>query len=180
LTPDIGCDEFSSNHITVPVSLRGGWNMISNPVVSQAGQDSVRTLYPEAMFPYAFSFTPSSGYEQQTVLEKGKGYWEKFGSVGMQFPSGDMRLLDTLEVQAGWNMIGSISVPLDTGMVVALPSGLRTSAWFSYAGSYAAADTLLPGSAYWVKAAFQGRFVFAGPPPTKAEEISLHADSRAR
>jgi hypothetical protein len=64
-------------------------------------------------------------------------------------------------------MVGSISVPVDTGSVVALPSGLRSSLWFGYAGGYAAVDTLVPGASYWVKSRIAGRFVLRGLPPVQ-------------
>jgi hypothetical protein len=159
LTPDIGSDEFSDGHITVSVPLASGWNLIANPVERPSGSDSVRQLFPGALFPYAFAFSSASGYILHRVMEPGRGYWEKFGAPATAGLSGEIRLVDTIDVEAGWNMIGSNSVPVDTSAIVDVPAGLRASDWFGFTGGYAAVDTLLPGFGYWVKAAFPGRFI---------------------
>jgi hypothetical protein len=165
VAPDIGSDEFGAGHITVTVPLLTGWNMIASPVLAAAGGDSVRRLFAGALAPYAFAFSPSSGYEQHFIMENGKGYWEKFAMAGSAYPAGNMLLTDTIYVDQGWNMVGSISVPVDTGSVVALPAGIKSSSWFAYAGGYAATDSLIPGRAYWIKASAAGRFILQGPPP---------------
>jgi hypothetical protein len=166
-TPDIGCDEFDATQMTVAVPLLAGWNMIANPVLAASGGDSVRALFPGALSPYAFAFSPSTGYHQQMVLAPGRGYWEKFSVAGFAYPSGDMLLQDTMDVEQGWNMVGSIGVPVDTAAIVTIPSGLRASFWFGYAGGYAAVDTLVPGGAFWVKASVAGKVVLQGSPPVQ-------------
>jgi hypothetical protein len=166
-TPDIGCDEFGPTQMAVAVPLLAGWNMIANPVISAPGRDSVRTLFAPSLFPYAFAFSPVSGYQQRLVMSNGRGYWEKFPAAGFAYPSGNMLLLDTIAVEQGWNMVGSIGVPVDTASVLAIPAGLRASLWFGYAGGYAAVDTLVPGRAFWVKASTAGRFILQGAAPAQ-------------
>lgn len=163
VTPDMGADEFAGNSITVPVALQEGWNMISSPVDRAAGADSVGMLFPSALLSYAFAFSPVSGYRQDRVLAPGAGYWEKFGAAGTEYVGGGLRAADSIQVQAGWNMVGGISFAVDTATVVSVPPGIRSSHWFAYNGSYSAATTLAPGRAYWVKSAAAGLFILMSP-----------------
>jgi hypothetical protein len=166
-TPDIGADEFSSTTTLVNVSLAAGWNMISKPVTTAA--DSVRQLYPNAQFAYAFSFSGSGGYQQRFRMENGVGYWEKFNAPEVNGITGFPRPSDSVTVVAGWNMVGTVSGPVDTSTITSSPAGIRSSQWFGFSGGYAPAAVLTPGAAYWVKASAAGKFWFAsGPVPQVA------------
>lgn len=143
--------------LTVGIPLTGGWNMISNPVVTAA--DSVTDLFPTSSFPYAFAFNPASGYNQQGRLLNGVGYWGKFPAAVTQNVSGDGLGLDSIPVAAGWNMIGSLSTSVDTSTIVEVPSGIVSSQYFGYNAGYTASSTIQPGKAYWVKASAAGTLV---------------------
>ncbi len=147
---------------TVTVNMMQGWNMISNPVT--VSNDSVRQLFPQSTFDYAFAFTPGAGYIQRYTMDNGVGYWEKFPTASGQTIIGTERTRDSLDVVAGWNMVGTISSPVDTGSIVSVPAGLRGSDWFGFGPSgYVAVPQLVPGNAYWVKSNGPGRFVLASP-----------------
>ncbi|GEM_PF-3269712 len=174
--PDIGADEFSSTHLTVTVPLTAGWNLISNPVIRSAGEDSLRLLFPSTLFPYAFSFSNVAGYQQSNVMSVGAGYWGKFSSAGSNYIGGDVLAVDTMDVQSGWNMIGSISYSVDTSTITSVPAGIRSSLWFGYAGGYSASSSVQPGRAYWVKANSAGQFILSGG----AAFVSTPAEGTAR
>jgi hypothetical protein len=147
----------ASSTTTINVSLAAGWNIISNPVTNPIPGDSVRQLYPTSMNAYAFEF--SGGYVQRFRLANGKGYWEKFPAAIVNPITGSARASDTLNVVAGWNMVGSITCPVDTGTIVSIPAGLRSSNWFGYSSGYTPVTQIIPGRAYWVKANGAGKFV---------------------
>jgi hypothetical protein len=141
--------------VEVGVHLSAGWNMVSNPVETPG--DSVRQLYPTSLFEYAFGFDPTQGYLQRGRLAAGTGYWAKFPAAVVNTITGDMRTRDTVGIQAGWNMLGSMSAPVDTAAVVWIPAGLRASEWFGYGPSgLAPVAQLSPGKAYWIKATGPG------------------------
>lgn len=144
-------------NVSFSISLAEGWNMISNPVT--VANDSVRVLYPTSAFNYAYSF--NGAYVQDYTMENGTGYWEKFSSAITQHLTGMPILRDTLNVLSGWNMVGTISNPVDTGTIVSVPPSLRGSLWYGYNGAYFVAPLLIPGQAYWVKANSAGQFVLA-------------------
>lgn len=149
----------------ITTTVAAGWNMISNPVTT--ADDSVTQLFPTSSFPYAFAFVGGAGYQQRYVMENGPGYWGKFpGSATVPF-TGTPRLLDTVDVLSGWNMVGSVSAAVDTP-IASIPPGIQTSAWYGFSGGYNEVGTLLPGKGYWVKAGQAGSFILAsGPVPAR-------------
>lgn len=153
--------------LTTPIA---GWNIIANPVSSPIPGDSVRQLFGQALFPYAFKFVPGSGYQQEYIMANGLGYWEKFpaspSQVGIQGTP-----LNSLGVPvvAGWNLIGSISVVVDTAYVNANSGGIVTSAYYGFNGSYGSGDAqLIPGKGYWVKTNAAGTLNLGTPGPAEA------------
>ncbi len=152
-------------HIVDPTDVRSvpilaGWNMISNPMT--VANDSVRALYPTSSFAYAYAF--SGGYLQRSTLTNGVGYWGKFPSASTQPIVGIPRTSDSISVITGWNMVGTISDPVDTSTIVSIPGGLRVSSWFGYGVSgYTPATQLVPGKGYWVRSSGVGKFVLTSP-----------------
>ena len=148
---------------SVDVAISSGWNMISNPVTSL--NDSVTSLFPTSLLSYAYAFNPSAGYVSSFVLTNGVGYWGRFPGPAAQTIRGMRRTADSIRVISGWNMVGTISNPVDTSAVVSNPPGLRLSSWFGFGQSgYNAVTQLLPGRAYWVRCSSAGTFVLTSPP----------------
>ncbi len=159
--------------VNVNVSIAAGWNMISNPVTNPVPGDSVRQIFPSSLNPYAFEFVPGSGYAQRFRMENRKGYWGKFPLATTNTITGTPRTRDSLNVVSGWNMVGSISNPVDTSTIVSIPPGLRTSNWFGYAAGYSPVTQLTPGKGFWVKANGIGKFVLANPPLSGPAKVQV-------
>lgn len=147
-------------NFTLGVQVLSGWNMISNPV--STSHDSLHQLYPTASPPFAFAFEPSLGYVQRLVLERGRGYWAKFPAAVPNPVSGNPVLADSFAVNAGWNMIGSISVPVPAASITSIPSGIIAGQFYGYNGTITAASTIEPGKAYWVKVNSGGVLILSG------------------
>ncbi len=143
--------------LSVVATYGTGWDMISNPVAAPV--DSVRALFPASDLSYAFAFLPGAGYQQSATMETGRGYWAKFSAPGSSDIAGALVLADTVPVAAGWNMIGSISVPVDTAEIIGVPPGIIGSVYFGYAPGYVADAAVRPGRAYWVKARAAGEII---------------------
>jgi hypothetical protein len=141
------------------VALRSGWNLLSNPVTTPS--DSVRQLFPNSVFSYAFAFSQSAGYQQQYRLVNGAGYWGKFPFDHANNIAGDPRTVDSIAVLSGWNLIGSISSPVDTSTIVSVPSGIRQSNYFGYNNGYTADPVIIPGMGYWVKVSSNGWLILS-------------------
>ncbi len=147
----------TSTNVLVNVPISAGWNLVSNPII--ADNDSVSRLFPNASFNFAYAFAAGSGYEEQYRVQKGVGYWEKFPVSATNLMTGLPILADTIQMTEGWNIIGSISFPVDTSEIVTVPSNLRASAFFGFSGSFSPVAIIEPGNAYWVKAFGSGSFI---------------------
>lgn len=142
--------------ITVGVSLMDKWNMISVPVIP--ADSAVSSIYPGAAS-NAFSFSTAGGYASRTFLRHGIGYWLKFNSSHTQSITGVPILSDTLDVEVGWNMMGSISQSFPVTQITSLPGGIVTSQFYGYGGTYTTSDSIVLGKSYWVKVNQPGKLV---------------------
>ncbi len=168
---------------SVAISLQQGWNLISNPVTREAGDDSVHYLFPTATYPYGFAFVPGVGYQQQFTMANRVGYWVKFPDVGNAVIFGSLRESDTITVVKGWNLVGSISVAVDTTTIISDPPENRISPWFGYFGALTPVEQILPGYAYWVKAETTGVFILGETVLSQkqsSQESELHDAVRRR
>jgi len=145
---------------SVSVPVLSDWNMISNPVANPVPDDSAKHLYP-TLLSQVFRF--DNGYLAGNVMENGVGYWGKFPAAVAQPIIGTPLTTDSISVAAGWNMVGSISNPVDTATIAQVPGGLKGSAWYGFNAGYVPTSSLVPGKAYWIKANVAGKFVLANP-----------------
>ncbi|MGA9115866.1 MAG: T9SS type A sorting domain-containing protein [Bacteroidota bacterium] len=141
---------------SLTMAVHQGWNMISVPL--RVADYAKISVFPTAISP-AFMF--SNGYVQKDTLEDGCGYWVKFEDPESLNVGGTSIMHDSIDVAAGWNMIGMISYPVLTAEVVAVPPCSVLSLYYGYRqpGGYYDEDTLRPGRAYWAKVAQAGKLV---------------------
>ncbi|MBI3193168.1 MAG: choice-of-anchor J domain-containing protein [Ignavibacteriae bacterium] len=144
--------DLSKGEASASMNVALGWNMISIPVITPEKQKSI--LFPTASSE-AFAF--QGGYSAQETLSCGIGYWLKFPSSQTITLTGEPRLVDTLDVVAGWNMIGSITTPVNVADISSFPPNILASQFFSYQAGYNSEDTLNPGKGYWVKVDTDGK-----------------------
>jgi len=148
--------------MTVPpasfdLPLHGRWNLVSIPV--EVGTDSVSALLPTAT---SNAFRYAGGrYEYGSTMKHGTGYWLTFPPSGnIQF-SGIPITDDTIDVNAGWNLIGTLGGPISPSWITSTPPGIVTSNFWGYDGAYFVAATLTPGNGYWVKANQSGKLILS-------------------
>ncbi|MDI6765294.1 MAG: FG-GAP-like repeat-containing protein [Bacteroidota bacterium] len=145
------------NSVSLPpitVSLNNRWNLLSVPL-------TVKDLKKTTLFPTAISeaFAFQGIYMAETTLTYGKGYWMRFNSSQFINIYGNHRLEDTLDVSEGWNLIGSISLPIPAATITSNPPGIVTSNFFGYNNAYLIIDTLYPGKGCWVKSNQNGKLI---------------------
>jgi hypothetical protein len=130
-------------------TYRDGWNMISIPLQKD-------TVY--SCFSSVYSFDGSK-YTKAESMENGRGYWGKPDWQQVRY-EGDSILADTIAVTKGWNLIGSISVPVPTTSITSLPEGIVISGYYGFeGGGYYAIAAIIPGRAYWVKVNQDGMII---------------------
>lgn len=142
--------------------MHSGWNHLSVPLTVSSLLAS--DLYPTAVSP-AYRFLPLLGYLSTDTLVNGVGYRVKFAFPETLTVSGDLPMRDTVEVSAGWNLIGSISLPVPADSILQIPPGIVVSEYYGDGDglgnqdTYTVADTLWPSGAYWIKVWADGRLV---------------------
>jgi hypothetical protein len=156
--------------IEVADSVLTGWNMISLPVTDPVPDDSAKHVFP-TIASRVFQF--SNGYVRGDTLGNGIGYWGKFPNATTQLITGTARTRDSISVSTGWNMVGSISTPIDTSTIVSVPAGLRSSNWFGYTQGYFPVGQITPGKGYWVKSSGAGKFVFGSSRIAGASKVEV-------
>jgi hypothetical protein len=153
---------------TIVTSHHALWNMISNPLFM--GNDSVQSLFRTSLFSYAFTYVIRTGYAQRSILEPGQGYWLKYPAIATDTLTGIPMTVDSIVVSSGWNMVGSISDPVDTSQIISIPQGIILSQFFDYQLGYVAAQTIEPGKAYWIKVNEPGILILQSGTATKVKK----------
>ncbi|MBI3194663.1 MAG: T9SS type A sorting domain-containing protein, partial [Ignavibacteriae bacterium] len=131
---------------TILVSIADRWNLLSVPL-------SVPDYRKSSLFSSATSlaFAYEGTYVEKETLANGVGYWMKFTGVQNVGVVGNVHQYQSIPVNEGWNLVGSISDPLAVNMIASNPGGIVTSDFFEYKGGYSSSDTIHPGKGYWVK-----------------------------
>lgn len=164
-----------TNQVNTTVAVAGGWNLVSVPLRVNDYRKVI--LYPTSDSD-AFRF--ESGYVATDTLESGAGYWLKFLSPQDVQMTGALVTTDTIDVRDGWNIIGSISVVALPADVLPIPPATIQSSFYGFRpqGGYIAADTLKPGTGYWVKVHPGGQVVIR--PGLSARPLSKQTTSIPR
>jgi len=150
---------FDSLASVVSVALRSSWNLLSVPV--EVENSALVHLFPSAISS-AFAFS-DPGYSRVDTLVPNRGYWVKFDTAQSVFFAGRVLLAETVDVRAGWNLLGTLTREIPVSTIITDPPGLVTSAWFEYgAAGYTPSATLRPGRGYWVKLSGVGRVLLRG------------------
>jgi hypothetical protein len=162
---------FGVLQINVPFTPHQGWNIVSVPVLAA-------DYRPAVLFPGALSgATGFHGFYQLCdTVANGDGYWMKFGPPAPLMLTGGIRIGDTINVHAGWNLIGTPSGTVAASGVSTLGTQLD-SYFFGFAGAYAIEDVLVPAHGYWVKVTTDGQLVLI-PSGSEVDRSEAKAASR--
>ncbi len=144
------------------------WNLVSLPV--KPADPRKATIFSTASSA-AFAFEGISGYVAKDSLFESNGYWIKYNSETNVTFMGYTRNTDTVEVTAGWNLVGSLTKAISVVNVVTDPSGILASDFFGYNVGYAFSDSLKPSKGYWVKVSQDGKLILQSVVVTGARNI---------
>lgn len=147
------------NHFS-PEKIYGvsdGWNLLSLPrLVPDRNRHSV---YPSAI---SNAFAYAGAYHRIDTLSIGPGFWLKFPSIQNIFIDGTVVTGDTIDLSAGWNIVGALTTSVPVNGVEQIPVGIVSSGYYSYGGAgYQIADSLVPHHGYWVRTNAGGKLVLA-------------------
>jgi uncharacterized protein (TIGR02145 family) len=144
------------------VRVRAGWNLMSLPARPLDG--SRASLFPTASTA-AYVYDSVGGYLAQDTLGRGTGFWLHFDSEQTIMIPGVTTVKDSLHVQRGWNLVGSLSLPVGVGEVQTIPPDIFADRFMEFVQGvgYRPADTLKPGVGYWVNMSQEGLIVLGVP-----------------
>ncbi|GJQ63770.1 MAG: hypothetical protein SCALA702_28230 [Melioribacteraceae bacterium] len=125
--------------------VNAGWNIVSVPLEVENGS-------PANLFPSASSsvFGFDAGYFVEDTLQNGAGYWLKYPAETWIGISGFEVENKTVEVTAGWNLIGFFENPIQVSNISAVNNSIA-SPFYAFNGGYEVVDILSPGKGYWLK-----------------------------
>lgn len=154
----------------VNFQVDNGWNVLSVPFLMP--DNHLSELFPPAV---SSAYSYSGNYTANDTLTLGKGYWIRFSGRPYVTLNGGQVDADSVPVTEGWNLIGSISTPLDAAQIASVPGGLVTSQFFGYTNGYSTANVIMPGKGYWVKLDQAGTLLLAPPArqPSAAGRIRI-------
>ena len=150
-----------ASHHNYSLSVQKGWNLLSLPV--KVLDPRTTTLFSTATSP-AFAYN-GYGYSETDSIQNGTGFWLKFNTAQSVDMNGDSLLQDTIDVVAGWNMIGAIVKSISVSSIIQSPADNVASGYFGYTSSYLVVDTLKPRIGYWVKIKQDGKLILTSPTP---------------
>lgn len=142
---------------SISLSINKGWNLVSLPLLVE--ESRIDSLFTNTT---SFAFSYNATYIQTDSLKKGIGYWLKFDSTLNFNIIGNEILTDTIDVVAGWNLIGSVSQPISISSIQTIPDGIISTSFYGYDKSYITVNTILPGRGYWIKVNSNGKLILKG------------------
>jgi fibronectin type 3 domain-containing protein len=144
------------------VTLTEGWNLASVPLEAQ--DPTFGSVLPACRS--GFRFRSRTGYRpiaEGDSLGAGQGGFFKC-SAATDTVRGTRPPAQTVEVEAGWNVVGAFADTTGAGSIASEPAGIVASPFFGFAPTegYREAPALAPTEGYWVKAAEAGTLVYGG------------------
>jgi hypothetical protein len=158
------------------VVLADGWNLVSVPADAEA--PSFERVLPACES--GFDFAQGDGYRSiapdEPLLAGEAGFFNC--SPVTDTLRGERAGARTVEVEAGWNIVGAFGDSTIVANVTSEPGGIVSSGFIGYGRTqgYAEVDRLAPTAGYWVKASESGTLVYGGASP--AAEPALAASAR--
>ena len=150
---------FTSTSFTWHYYTSQGWNLASLPInVSDFRTSFLYPLASSAVFEYR------GNYQSVDTIKCGTGFWIKFDQEETIPIKGIPITDDTIDVIEGWNLIGSVGIPILVSSIISEPGEMVTSAFFKYDGNYNVSDTISPGDGYWVKVDRDGKLYISSTP----------------
>jgi hypothetical protein len=145
--------------IEIIIDYQSDWNLVGLPL--EVDNASYTYLFPESIEGTLYSF--DDGYNLETSLIQGEGYWLRFGEAGSINISGLSINELTLSFSEGWNLISGISTPLNISDIQD-PGGIIISGtiYGFTSDGYSNTENIEPGKGYWIKTNYSGSITLIG------------------
>ena len=141
--------------VTLEIDNDEGWNLVGLPL--EVENSSFVILFPESIEGTLYSF--DDGYNLETSLTQGEGYWLRFDEVGSTTIDGTPINELTISLNEGWNLISGLSEDVSISSV-SDPNGIIVpGTLYGYNGGYLGTDLIVPGNGYWIRTNNSGNII---------------------
>ena len=142
--------------IEITVTYQSDWNLVGLPIEVE---DALYTiLFPESIEGTLFSF--DNGYNLETSLIQGEGYWLRFSESGSTTITGAPIVELTISLSAGWNLISGITSSFNISNIQDPDEIIISSTVYGFTpDGYVNANILEPGKGYWIRANNSGSII---------------------
>ena len=137
------------------VDYTEGWNLVGLPLIVE--DNDYQMLFADAVNGTLYSFNGS--YHSEEFIEMGTGYWLRFQDSGSAVMTGTPVSELSLSVNSGWNLISSISIPVEIGAIIDPDNIIINGTIYGFDSGYIAVDELVPGEGYWLRANNSGNII---------------------
>lgn len=144
--------EFGDPSIMIPYMYYEGWTTVGLPVI--AANTNYQYIFPDAIENTMFSF--DDGYELETNLVNGEGYWLRFSDQGYTTYTGFELEEITIQLEEGWNMISGISEVTPIHSIFDPYELIIPNTIYNFVEGYNLVDELEPGRGYWLRSSGNG------------------------
>jgi hypothetical protein len=147
--------EFSLTTISEVVSARG-WNLGALSLdVENAAFDAVFANPEPNGVPFTYDGS-GPGYENAATLSPGEGFWVLFDNENTQSIEGFDIPSVTIDLNAGWNLIGGGTCDLPLASVEDPEGILEAGTLYGFDRAYQTATTIEQNTGYWISASQSG------------------------
>ncbi len=166
---DLVCAESQSEEISI--YYEANWNLVGLPL--DVENASYTTLFPESIEGTLYSF--SGGYNPETILIHGEGYWLRFNEAGSTTITGTTINELTISLNEGWNLVSGLSEDVSIYSVSDPDSIIVPGTLYGFNEGYVGTDMLVSGNGYWVRAFEEGEITLTSGAlaKTSPREFSL-------
>jgi hypothetical protein len=156
------CAVTSQTFPSYSTEVRARWNLVSLPF--GVSDPRVAVQFPQATS-QASGYVAGVGNTTTDTLLPGRGYWLRFDSTEVVGLSGIPIASESLDVAAGWNLLGSVTDTLPTAGLVTIPGGIVSSYYYGFTNDsgYMPTDRIEPARGHWVKCNDSGVVVLSAP-----------------
>ena len=139
--------DFQNPIITIAFMYPEDWTIVGLPVITE--YTNYQYIFPDAIENTLFSF--DDGYNLETELENGEGYWIRFAQQGYTHFTGYELEEITITLSEGWNMISGISAVTPIHSILDPYDLIVPNTIYNFVEGYNLVDEFEPGYGYWLR-----------------------------
>ena len=140
--------DFQDPIVTMAFMFSEGWTTVGLPLI--VSNSNYQYVFPDAIENTLYSFS-NDGYNLETNLENGEGYWLRFEEQGFTNFIGLAFEEITIALEEGWNMISGVSEVTPIHAIFDPYELVIPSTIYTFVNGYNLVDEFEPGRGYWLR-----------------------------